>query len=68
MAPRIDRIAAMLNCPIKGADIRQAIKESRKDFGLEEAEDEDEDEDVDDVEALAPQAQAGQPAKAAEDQ
>lgn len=62
MAPRIDRIAAMLNCPIKGADIRQAIKESRKDFGLEEAE------DVDDVEALAPQAQAGQPAKAAEDQ
>ncbi|KTC39271.1 hypothetical protein AO265_21075 [Pseudomonas sp. ABAC61] len=64
MAPRIDRIAAMLNCPIKGADIRQAIKESRKDFGLEEAEDED----VDDVEALAPQAQAGQPAKAAEDQ
>ncbi len=62
MAPRIDRIAAMLNCPIKGADIRQAIKESRKDFGLEEAEDED------DVEALAPQAQAGQPAKAAEDQ
>ncbi|MGE8412834.1 MAG: hypothetical protein ACN6QY_10775 [Pseudomonas sp.] len=66
MAPRIDRIAAMLNCPIKGADIRQAIKESRKDFGLEEAEDEDE--DVDDVEALAPQAQAGQPAKAAEDQ
>jgi hypothetical protein len=36
MAPRIDRIAAMLNCPIKGADIRQAIKESRKDFELEE--------------------------------
>lgn len=62
MAPRIDRIAAMLNCPIKGADIRQAIKESRKDFGLEEAEDED------DVEALAPQAQAGQPAKTVEDQ
>ncbi|MGZ0703636.1 hypothetical protein [Pseudomonas piscis] len=64
MAPRIDRIAAMLNCPIKGADLRQAIKESRKDFGLEEAEDEDED----DVEALAPQAQAGQPAKTVEDQ
>ncbi|MCK9813459.1 hypothetical protein BK634_07560 [Pseudomonas chlororaphis] len=38
MAPRIDRIAAMLNCPIKGADIRQAIKESRKDFELEEGE------------------------------
>ena len=42
MAPRIDRIAAMLNCPIKGADIRQAIKESRKDFELEE-----EEEDID---------------------
>lgn len=41
MAPRIDRIAAMLNCPIRGADIRQAIKESRKDFGLEEAEEGD---------------------------
>ena len=39
MAPRIDRIAAMLNCPIKGAELRQAIKESRKDFGLEEGED-----------------------------
>lgn len=43
MAPRIDRIAALLNCPTKGADIRQAIKESRKDFLLE-AEKEDEDE------------------------
>ncbi|AZD26975.1 hypothetical protein [Pseudomonas chlororaphis] len=42
MAPRIDRIAALLNCPTKGADIRQAIKESRKDFLLE-AEEEDED-------------------------
>lgn len=36
MAPRIDRIAALLNCPTKGAEIRQAIKESRKDFLLEE--------------------------------
>ncbi|AZD05653.1 hypothetical protein C4K26_0218 [Pseudomonas chlororaphis] len=42
MAPRIDRIAALLNCPTKGADIRQAIKESRKDFLLEAGE-EDED-------------------------
>ncbi|PMY33674.1 hypothetical protein C1Y35_25585 [Pseudomonas sp. GW456-L14] len=42
MAPRIDRIAALLNCPTKGADIRQAIKESRKDFLLE-ADEEDED-------------------------
>ncbi|KAA5845599.1 hypothetical protein F2A38_00365 [Pseudomonas chlororaphis] len=38
MAPRIDRIAALLNCPTKGADIRQAIKESRKDFLLEAGE------------------------------
>lgn len=59
MAPRIDRIAAMLNCPIKGAQIRQAIKESRKDFDLEQAEE-------DDAEALAPQAQANPPAKADE--
>lgn len=42
MAPRIDRIAALLNCPTKGADIRQAINESRKDFLLE-ADEEDED-------------------------
>lgn len=54
MAPRIDRIAAMLNCPIKGAQIRQAIKESRKDFDLEQAEEGD-------AEALAPQAQADLP-------
>lgn len=54
MAPRIDRIAAMLNCPIKGADIRQAIKESRKDFGLEEAEEGADPEAQDDA-ALAPQ-------------
>ncbi|MFJ7145035.1 hypothetical protein BLX41_13755 [Pseudomonas protegens] len=52
MAPRIDRIAAMLNCPIKGADIRQAIKESRKDFGLEEAEEGDDQEVQDDAEPL----------------
>ncbi|AZC15597.1 MULTISPECIES: hypothetical protein [Pseudomonas] len=61
MAPRIDRIAAMLNCPIKGAQIRQAIKESRKDFDLEQAEE-------DDAEALAPQAQANPPAEADEAQ
>jgi hypothetical protein len=42
MAPRIDGIAKLLNCPTKGNDIRQAIKQSRKDFGLEaEAEDDD---------------------------
>ncbi|SEC79836.1 hypothetical protein SAMN05216178_4915 [Pseudomonas saponiphila] len=62
MAPRIDRIAAMLNCPIKGADIRQAIKESRKDFGLEEAE------EGADAEAQDEAEQAQQDANAAEDE
>jgi len=62
MAPRIDRIAAMLNCPIKGADIRQAIKESRKDFGLEEGAEDADSEAQDDAE------QAPQDANAAEDE
>ncbi|QZI70557.1 hypothetical protein K5F93_30235 [Pseudomonas protegens] len=62
MAPRIDRIAAMLNCPIKGADIRQAIKESRKDFGLEEAEEGADPKAQDEAE------QAQQDAEAAEDE
>lgn len=62
MAPRIDRIAAMLNCPIKGADIRQAIKESRKDFGLEEAE------EGADAEAQDEAEQAQQDANAVEDE
>lgn len=60
MAPRIDRIAAMLNCPIKGADIRQAIKESRKDFGLEEAEEGDDQEAPDDAEPLEQDAEAAE--------
>ena len=62
MAPRIDRIAAMLNCPIKGADIRQAIKESRKDFGLEEGA------EGADPEAQGDAEQAPQDANAAEDE
>ncbi|MGC5703877.1 hypothetical protein J4P02_27125 [Pseudomonas sp. NFXW11] len=62
MAPRIDRIAAMLNCPIKGAEIRQAIKESRKDFGLEEGEEES------DQDSLADTDQAPTDAAAAEDE
>ncbi|AAY95587.1 hypothetical protein D3X12_05505 [Pseudomonas protegens] len=57
MAPRIDRIAAMLNCPIKGAELRQAIKESRKDFGLEEGEDLDQQADDEDDQA-APHSDA----------
>ena len=57
MAPRIDRIAAMLTCPIKGAELRQAIKESRKDFGLEEGEDLDQQADDEDDQA-APHSDA----------
>lgn len=60
MAPRIDRIAAMLNCPIKGADIRQAIKESRKDFGLEEAEECADPEAQDEAEPAQPDAEAAE--------
>ncbi|ROL87642.1 hypothetical protein [Pseudomonas chlororaphis] len=55
MAPRIDRIAALLNCPTKGADIRQAIKESRKDFLLEAGE---EDEDPQQAQPAADQDEA----------
>lgn len=62
MAKKIDRIAQMLNCPVKGEDMRRAITESRKEFLLaqqeaealeedvlddEEVEDEDEDEEDD---------------------
>jgi len=47
----------MLNCPIKGAELRQAIKESRKDFGLEEGEDLDQQADDEDDQA-APHSDA----------
>ncbi|WDH53590.1 hypothetical protein PUP75_02000 [Pseudomonas chlororaphis] len=57
MAPRIDRIAALLNCPTKGADIRQAIKESRKDFLLEAGE---EDEDPQQAQPAADQGESTQ--------
>jgi hypothetical protein len=30
MTQRVDRIAQLLNCPIKGKEIRQAILETRK--------------------------------------
>jgi hypothetical protein len=41
---RIDRIAQLLNCPVKGEEMRRAITEARKDFLLEDDEDEDDDE------------------------
>ena len=44
MTQRIDRIAQLLNCPVKGEDMRRAITEARKDFLLEGVEDEDDDE------------------------
>ncbi|SDR79533.1 hypothetical protein [Pseudomonas granadensis] len=41
MTQRVDRIAQLLNCPIKGKEIRQAILETRKE--LEAADDEPDD-------------------------
>lgn len=43
MTQRIDRIAQLLNCPVKGEDMRRAITEARKDYLLEDDEDEDDD-------------------------
>ncbi|MBC3207197.1 hypothetical protein HU755_10405 [Pseudomonas sp. SWRI111] len=34
VAPKIDRIAQLLNCPQKGEDMRRAITETRKEFLL----------------------------------
>ena len=46
MTQRIDRIAQLLNCPIKGEEMRRAITEARKDFLLDdEQEDDDEGEE-----------------------
>jgi hypothetical protein len=56
VAKKIDRIAQMLNCPVKGEEPRRAVTESRKEFLLakqaEEALEEDvlDDEDVEDEE------------------
>ena len=43
MTQRIDRIAQLLNCPVKGEEMRRAITEARKDYLLEDDEDEDDD-------------------------
>jgi hypothetical protein len=34
VAKKIDRIAQMLNCPVKGEELRRAVTESRKEFLL----------------------------------
>lgn len=50
MTQRIDRIAQLLNCPVKGEEMRRAITEARKDYLLEE-DDEDEEDESEDGEA-----------------
>jgi hypothetical protein len=49
MAKKIDRIAQMLNCPVKGEELRRAVTESRKEFLLaQETEQALEEDDLDD--------------------
>ncbi|WP_339547966.1 hypothetical protein [Pseudomonas sp. RA_35y_Pfl2_P32] len=52
MTQRIDRIAQLLNCPVKGEEMRRAITEARKDFLL----DDDEEDDDDDTPSCEPDA------------
>lgn len=46
VAQKIDRIAQMLNCPVKGEELRRAVTESRKEFLLAKQAEEDPEEDV----------------------
>ncbi len=46
MAQKIDRIAQMLNCPVKGEELRRAVTESRKEFLLARQAEEDPGHDV----------------------
>ncbi|WP_237142327.1 hypothetical protein [Pseudomonas gregormendelii] len=49
MAKKIDRIAQMLNCPVKGEELRRAVTESRKEFLLAQEEEHAlEEDDLDD--------------------
>ncbi|KJH76837.1 hypothetical protein UB23_11725 [Pseudomonas sp. ES3-33] len=49
MAKKIDRIAQMLNCPVKGEELRRAVTESRKEFLLAQEEEQAlEEDDLDD--------------------
>jgi len=51
VAKKIDRIAQMLNCPVKGEELRRAVTESRKEFLLaKQAEEALEDDVLDDEE------------------
>ena len=52
MAKKIDRIAQMLNCPVKGQELRRAVTESRKEFLLAKQEEEAVEEDVLDDEVV----------------
>jgi hypothetical protein len=52
MAKKIDRIAQMLNCPVKGQELRRAVTESRKEFLLAKQEEEAFEEDVLDDELI----------------
>ncbi|MEB0047947.1 MULTISPECIES: hypothetical protein [unclassified Pseudomonas] len=45
VAKKIDRIAQMLNCPVKGEELRRAITESRKEFLLNQPQEDETDED-----------------------
>ncbi|WP_236197139.1 hypothetical protein [Pseudomonas glycinae] len=46
VAQKIDRIAQMLNCPVKGEELRRAVTESRKEFLLAKQAEEDLEQDV----------------------
>ncbi|MHC8359008.1 hypothetical protein ACYZUA_01555 [Pseudomonas sp. LS2P72] len=52
MAKKIDRIAQMLNCPVKGQELRRAVTESRKEFLLAKQAEEAFEEDVLDDEVV----------------
>ncbi|WP_283182462.1 hypothetical protein [Pseudomonas svalbardensis] len=52
MAKKIDRIAQMLNCPVKGQELRRAVTESRKEFLLAKLAEEAVEEDVLDDEVI----------------
>ncbi|MFC6692412.1 hypothetical protein [Pseudomonas lini] len=56
VAQKIDRIAQMLNCPVKGEELRRAVTESRKEFLLAKQAEEALEEDVLDDEVVEDEA------------
>ncbi|WP_338921340.1 hypothetical protein V0M98_00745 [Pseudomonas silesiensis] len=52
VAQKIDRIAQMLNCPLKGEELRRAVTESRKEFLLAKQQEEALEEEVLDEELI----------------